>query len=186
MREDYAKFAALEGACVEFCDRVNAREHRITRRAPAVMLAEERARLHQLPEVASHALTTPGRPSIDEAHYPPRPAGAIERKPRARSADEQAFLQIGAGAEVWLIAAAAAGASRVRRKLAEAVDLAKLHGHEQVDEALRAAADAGRFADGDLAAILAHHGGEVIAFPARACEEQSLQRSTRSWEGFAG
>ena len=76
--------------------------------------------------------------------------------------------------------------TRVRRKLAEAVDLAKLHGSGQVDEALRAAADAGRFADGDLAAILAHQGGEVIPFPTRAGEEQSLQRSTRSWEGFGG
>ena len=41
--------AQLEAACVEFCDRVNTREHRVTRRAPAVMLAEERARLHPLP-----------------------------------------------------------------------------------------------------------------------------------------
>ena len=98
-------------------------------------------------EVARHALTTPGRPSIDEAHYPPRPAGALERKPRAVSADEVAFLQIGLGAEAWLIAAAAAGATRIRRKLAEAVDLAKLHGASQVDEALRAAGNAGRFAD---------------------------------------
>jgi hypothetical protein len=190
-----------------FCERVNTREHRITRRAPAVMLAEERDRLHRLPamartvcfgetrrvswqstisvggalysvpstlvdervwaradggelvvvhadsgdgphEVARHALTTPGRPSVDEAHYPQRPAGALERKPRAASANEEAFLAIGPGAQAWLIAAAAAGASRVRRKLAEAVDLAKLHGATQVDEALRAAADAGRFADG--------------------------------------
>ena len=38
-------------ACVEFCERVNTREHRVTRRAPAVMLAEERARLHPLPAV---------------------------------------------------------------------------------------------------------------------------------------
>ena len=82
----------------------------------------------------------------------------LERKPRAASADEEAFLQTGAGAEAWLIAAAAAGATRVRRKLAEAVDLAKLHGAGRVDDALRAAADAGRFADGDLAAILTHHG----------------------------
>ena len=245
LRDAYTSFAELEQACADFCERVNTREHRITRRAPAVMLAEERGRLHRLPaiahtvcfgetrkvswqstisvggalysvpstlvdervwvradggelvvvhadseagprEVARHALTTPGRPSIDQAHYPPRPAGAIERKPRAASADEEAFLQIGAGAEAWLIAAAAAGATRVRRKLAEAVDLAKLHGAGQVDEALRAAADAGRFADGDLAAILAHHGGEVIAFPTRASEQQSLQRSTRSWEGFGG
>jgi transposase len=240
---NYESFAQLETACASFCERVNAREHRITRRPPALMLVEERARLHRLPalphtvcfgqtrkvswqstisvggalysvpstlvdervwarvdgfelvivhadradgprEVARHALTTPGRPSIHDEHYPPRPAGAIERKPRAGSADERAFLEIGAGAEAWLVAAAAAGATRVRRKLAEAVALAKLHGPEAVDEALRAAADAGRFGDGDLAAILEHGQGRVIAFPARASEQQSLQRSTRSWEGF--
>ena len=49
LRGAYEDFAALERACEEFCDRVNAREHRITRRAPAVMLAEERGRLHRLP-----------------------------------------------------------------------------------------------------------------------------------------
>jgi hypothetical protein len=32
--------------------------------------------------------------------------------------------------------------------------------------------------------ILAHHDANVIAFPTRASEQQSLQRSTRSWEGF--
>jgi transposase len=244
LRGEYEDFAQLERACLEFCDRVNAREHRITRRVPAVMLVEERARLHRLPmvphtvcfghtrkvswqstisvggaiysvpstlidervwartdgselvvvhadgpdgphEVARHALTTPGRPSIRDEHYPPRPAGALERKPRARSSDERAFLQIGAGAERWLIAAAAAGTTKLRRKVAEATALAKLHGPETVDEALAVAADAGRFGDGDLAAILAHHcSGNVIVFPARASEEQSLQRSTRSWEGF--
>ena len=61
---------------------------------------------------------------------PGRP-GALERKPRARSAEEQAFLALGDGAEAWLIKAAAAGAQRVRRKMAEAVDLAKLHGTER-------------------------------------------------------
>src|SRR3954449_7770790 len=243
LRGAFADFAALEQACREFCDRVNAREHRITRRPPAVMLAEERERLHRLPsvphticfgqtrrvswqstisvggsiysvpstlvdervwaradgtelvvvhadgsdgprEVARHGLTTPGRPSIREEHYPPRPAGALERKPRASTADERAFLAIGPGAEKWLKAAAAAGTTKLRRKVAEATALAKLHGHETVEEALTAAADAGRFGDGDLAAILAHRGGQVIAFPARASEERSLQRSTRSWEGF--
>jgi transposase len=243
LRADYTSFAELEQACGAFCERVNAREHRITRRAPAVMLGEERARLHRLPalphtvcfgqtrkvswqstisvggalysvpstlvdervwarvdgselvivhadgadgprEVARHALTTPGRPSIHDEHYPPPPAGAIERRPRAGSLDERAFLAIGAGAEAWLIGAAAAGATRVRRKVAEAVALAKLHGAEAVDEALRAAADADRFGDGDLAAILEHGQARVIAFPARANEDRSLQRSTRSWEGF--
>jgi hypothetical protein len=109
----------------------------------------------------------------------------LERKPRARSAEEQAFLALGDGAEAWLINAGAAGAQRVRRKMAEAVDLSKLHGTEQVERALRACADAGRFGDGDLASILAHQraSGELILFPARS-EERSLQRSTRSWEGF--
>ena len=135
-------------------------------------------------EVARHRLTTPGRPAICDEHYPPRPAGALQRKPRARSAEEQAFLQIGDGAEQWLIKAAAAGAQRLRRKMAEAVDLAKLHGNADVDRALRTCADAGRFADGDLASILAHQQqtGELIRFPAP--EERSLQRSTRSWEEF--
>ncbi len=74
----------------------------------------------------------------------------------------------------------------MRRKIAEAVDLAKLHGQVEVDEALATAAAAGRFADGDLHAILAHHqqNGTVIPFPARVSEEQTLQRSTQAWEGL--
>ena len=243
LRGEYADFAELDAACEAFCDRVNTREHRITRRAPAVMLAEERARLHPLPavphtvcfgqtrkvswqstisvggaiysvpsslvdervwarsdgdelvivhadgpagprEVARHQLTTPGRPSIREEHYPPRPPGALQRHPKAGTLEEQAFLQIGPGAAEWLTQAAAAGTVRLRRKIAEAVALAKLHGAGDVDEALAAAAAAGRFGERDLAAILAHRGARVIEFPARASEQQSLQRSTRSWEGF--
>ena len=81
-------------------------------------------------EVARHPLTTPGRPSIRDEHYPPRPAGALERRPSAGTLEEQAFLAIGPGAERWLIEAAAAGTIRLRRKVAEAVALAKLHGSE--------------------------------------------------------
>jgi hypothetical protein len=70
--------------------------------------------------------------------------------------------------------------------MAEAVDLAKLHGADEVNRALEACARAGRFADGDIASVLAHHartgGGELVLFPAR--EESSLQCSTRAWEGF--
>jgi hypothetical protein len=89
-----------------------------------------------------------------------------------------------AGVDIERHAAVAAGTSKLRRKLAEAVALAKLHGEEAVGEALSVAAQAERFGDGDLAAILAHHqGGQVIVFP-RASEQASLQRSTRAWEGF--
>jgi transposase len=244
LRPAYGSFAELERACLEFCERVNAREHRVTRRPPAVMLSDERQRLHRLPkvphtvcfgqtrrvswqstisvggaiysvpsslvdervwarvdgselvvvhadgpegprEVARHPLTTPGRPAINDEHYPPRPAAALERRPRARSREERAFLELGPGAEQWLVKAAAAGATRVRRKLAEAVDLAKLHGPGEVERALAACAEAGRFADGDLAAILAHQAqGTVVPFPARASEQRSLQRSSKAWEGF--
>jgi transposase len=136
-------------------------------------------------EVARHQLTTPGRPAINDEHYPPRPAGALERKPRARSAQEREFLEIGDGAQQWLTHAAATGAQRIRRKMAVAVDLAKLHGSRQVSEALAICARSERFADGDLASILAHQQrATVIQLPLRASEESSLQRSTRSWEGF--
>ncbi|MBV9165991.1 MAG: transposase family protein [Solirubrobacterales bacterium] len=136
-------------------------------------------------EVARHQLTTPGRPSIDDQHYPPRPAGPLERKPRARSAEEREFLASGEGAERWLKRAAAEGTQRIRRKMAEAVDLAKLHGQGPVNEALERCASYGRFADGDLASILHHHQqATVIQLPLRAPEERSLQASTRSWEGF--
>ena len=107
-------------------------------------------------EVARHRLTTPGRPSICDEHYPPRPAGALERKPRARNSEEREFLQIGDGAERWLKQAAAEGTARIRRKMAEAVDLAKLDGTGPVNDALARCASYGRFADRDLASILAH------------------------------
>ena len=83
--------------------------------------------------------------------------------------------------------AAAEGASRVRRKMAEAVDLAKLHGTGPVNDALERCASYGRFGDGDLASVLAHQqqqaGGELLLFPARS-EEHSLQGSTRRWDGL--
>ena len=110
---------------------------------------------HQGPrEVARHRLTTPGRPSITDEHYPPRPAGALQRTPTARNGEERAFLAIGDGAEQWLIKAGAAGTQRVRRKMAEAVDLAKLHGASEVDHALRTRADAGRFAPKRLLLVI--------------------------------
>ncbi|MGH2892709.1 MAG: IS21 family transposase [Solirubrobacteraceae bacterium] len=136
-------------------------------------------------EVARHPLTTPGRPSIQDAHYPPRPAGALERTPRARSSEEREFLAIGDGAERWLKRAAAEGTARIRRKMCEAVDLSKLHGTGPVNEALERCASYGRFGDGDLASVLAHQqqraGGELVPFPARS-EQHSLQGSTRRWE----
>ena len=49
LRPVYDSFAELEAACEVFCEQVNTRVHRVTRRAPVDMLAEERARLHPVP-----------------------------------------------------------------------------------------------------------------------------------------
>ncbi|WP_240320060.1 hypothetical protein [Rhodococcus jostii] len=66
-----------------------------------------------------------------------------------------------------------------------AVELAAFVGVEAVDAALSVAADAGRFAEGDLSAIVAHHTataaetGLVIAD-----EAHSVQPGTAAWAGF--
>lgn len=129
-------------------------------------------------EVARHQRSTPGRPVIDDAHYPPRPAGPLGRRPKPTSAAETEFLAIGDGARTWLVEAAAAGTSRMKTKMAQAVDLARLHGQMSVDWALGHAAMFGRFADGDLASILAAHpAGERHT----AGEDHSLQPGTAAW-----
>ncbi len=46
---DYASFVEYRRACDEFCERVNARPHSVTRCPPIERLAQERERLHPLP-----------------------------------------------------------------------------------------------------------------------------------------
>lgn len=251
---EYHSFGQLEAACRDWCEQVNARPHRETRRAPAQALAEEQARLHPLPtrpftvafgttrrvnwdatvsvdgvrysvphqlvdtrvwvrfhgddlvitavdppidghgpgagpvQVARHPRSTPGTPSIQTEHYPPPSAAALadgQRAPRATSAQDAAFLALGPGAASWLVEAAAAGVRGIRRKMAEAVTLAKLHPPGQVDHALGTAATCGRFADNDLLRILAHHAGQTVSKPTtRASETHSLQPGTAAWSGF--
>lgn len=136
-------------------------------------------------EVARHQRAQPGRPSIRDEHYPPRSrqCDTAERVPRARTADEAAFLALGPGAAAWLVEAAAAGIRGVRRKMAEAVALAKLHGVDHVDRALGTTALAGRFADNDLIRILAHQRDDDTP-PTRASETHSLQPGTSAWSTF--
>ena len=110
----------------------------------------------------------------------------LARAPRARTGQEAAFLAIGDGAQQWLVEAAAAGANRIRTKMAEAITLAKLHGAEPVDRALGAAAAAGRFADGDLRAILDHQRHGPVTEPRRAGETHSLQPGTAGWARLGG
>jgi len=245
LREQYASFAELEAACQEFCDHVNARVHRVTRRAPVDMLAEELARLHPIPltphtvafgvtrtvpattpmvsfeggqysvparllgqtvwvrvhghgademivlvhvapsgplEVARHARATPGSPKINDDHFPHAPVGALERKPLARTTAEVEFLAIGDGARLWLSEAAAAGTTKIRVKMAQAVTLAKLFDTKDVDWALGHAAVHARFAEADLASILDHHQHATRSDAvSRAGEDGSLTQGTAGW-----
>ena len=248
--EAYDSFEQLQDACEAFCQKVNTRVHRSTRRVPEAMLAEERARLHpvaataftlafgltrQVPdntpmvtfevgqysvphtllgqtvwvrvagagdheqvvithlgehgpiEVARHERATPGSPRIDDDHFPPQPEGALERKPKARNVAEVEFLALGEGARMWLTEAAAAGTGKIRVKMADAVQLAKLFDAARVDWALGHAAVHGRFAEADLASILDHHhgghhgGGSPRAQQHRASENASLTQGTSGW-----
>ena len=143
-----------------------------------------------LAEVARHRLSTPGNPRIDLAHYPdhPQQPDGSPRRPRvkAATAEEEAFLALGAGAVAWLTEAAASGASRVRAKMAEAVELAALAGTAAVDAALGTAALAGRFGDGDLLSIVRHQAAVPADGPAAVADETySAQPGTSAWAGFS-
>lgn len=247
---EYSSFADLEAACAAFCETVNARVHRITRRAPVEMVAAERTRLHAIPahphtvafgltrqvpantpmitfeagqysvphpllgqrvwvrvhgrgvderivivhvgpggpvEVARHARATPGSPRMDDAHFPPAPAGALDRAPKAKSVDDAAFLALGDGARLWLSEAAAAGTTKMRLKMAQALALAKLFSATEVDWALGHAGVHARFAESDLASILDHHHASAAAGPThRATEDHSLTQGTNGWAALGG
>ena len=134
-------------------------------------------------EVARHQRSTPGHPMIDDAHYPARPAGPLGRRPKPTSAAEAEFLALGEGARLWLVEAASAGTSRIKTKMAQAVTLARLHGQIRVDWALGHAATYARFADGDLASILAAH---PVGERHTASEDHSLQPGTAAWGRLGG
>ena len=239
----YSSFAELEVACARFCEEINTRAHRVTRRAPVEMLAEEQPRLHRLPavaytaafgvartvgantpviahescsysvphqlrgetvwarphgehivithlgptgpvEVARHQRSTPGNPSYCDEHFGPTPEGPLHRIPRPTNNAEAAFLGLGEGAALWLAAAGETGVARPRPKMAEAVALAALHGTPTVDWALGHAAVMGRFAEGDLASIIAYHATAAPGDAYHAGPDHTLQPGTSTWEGF--
>lgn len=243
LADGYDSFAELRAATDAFMAKVNGRPHRVTRRKPADMLAEEQPRLHPVPadpyvaalgetrvvtrasviswggtrysvphqlidetvwvrvdgdeviiahrgqsgvaEVARHATAAPGNPQLDLSHYPQRSASRIlDHTPAPRTPGEAAFLALGPGAAAWLVRAAAAGTSRVNVKMDQAVELAAVYGHEQVDDALGAAAEAGRFAEADLASILAHRrrAGDCDRTVVAIGEAHSLQNGTGRWQ----
>ena len=110
-----------------------------------------------LAEIARHLLSTPGNPRICDEHYPHHRAerAAAAAAPPAHRC-RGGVPSLGEGAARWLIEAGAAGAQRIRSKMARAVELAAVVGAATVDQALGLAAITGRFADDDLPAIIDH------------------------------
>ncbi len=109
---------------------------------------------HAQDRVAEHPLIAPGEVSIVDEHYggaksPPR------RAVRPRTATERAFLDLGATAEAFLRAAAAAGQTRLPAHLSDIVALEAAHGRDALVAALERALTFRRFTADDVRAILA-------------------------------
>ena len=87
---------------------------------------------------------------------------------------------------MWLTEAAAAGTTKMRVKMNQALALAKLFDPGEVDWALGHAAVHSRFAEADLASILDHHAGTRTGqhIEHRASEDHSLTQGTSAWAGL--
>lgn len=138
-------------------------------------------------EVARHKLTRPGTPAIIETHFPPAPAGALERVIRPTNKAEEEFLALGAGAALWLKEAAAAGTGKIRHKMERAVTLAKVLGADEVDKGLGAAAVHQRFTHEDLISIVNTGNGKSHTTGGTHTvtdQDQWLSQGTGSWANF--
>ena len=140
-----------------------------------------------LVEIDRHELSTPGNPRIKDEHYPDHSPGngPKVRLLKPHDDEERAFLALGDGAERWLREACSSGVSRIRVKMAAAVELAALLGAAPVDRALGIAALAGRFEEGDLASIVEHLGRhDAIEDLVLADEAFFVQPGTSAWGEF--
>ena len=146
-----------------------------------------RDKVRGLVEIDRHELSTPGNPRIKDEHYPDHSPGngPKVRALKPKDDDERAFLAVGDGAERWLREACSSGVSRIRVKMAAAVELAALLGAAPVDRALGIAALAGRFEEGDLASIVEHLGRhDAIEDLVLADEAFFVQPGTSAWGEF--
>jgi hypothetical protein len=159
-------------ATVRFCSVRYSVPHRLVGKVVQVSATDrDVVIMHQGVPVAQHELLAPGEASISDAHYPtPAPTGVRALRPRTPS--EHAFLALGAQAEDYLRAAAAAGTARLHERLEEALTLARTRGEDQARAALARATTFGRFAHGDLGSIA---DGLRAAPPLSVAEAEPLQ-----------
>lgn len=158
-------------ATIRFCSARYSVPHRLVGETVTVQASDRDVVIMYLGvPVAQHALLAPGEASIADAHYPTSaPTGVRALRPRTTS--EHAFLALGAEAEDYLRAAAAAGAARLHERLEEALGLARTRGNDQARATLARAASFGRFAHGDLGSIA---DGLAAAPPSAVLDAQPL------------
>jgi hypothetical protein len=156
--------AAIERGQVRKVDRLSTVRFASARYSVPARLVGEQVRVsvagahvlidHGQQRVAQHPVIAPGEVSIVDDHYggprtPPR------RAVRPRTNVERAFLALGATAEAFLRAAAAAGQTRLPAHLADIVALEAAHGRDAVIAALERALLFRRFTAADVHAIMA-------------------------------
>jgi transposase len=140
-------------ATVRFCSARYSVPHRLVGQIVHVTATDRCVVIiHAGVPVAEHDLLAPGEASIVDEHYPTAPPTGV-RALRPRTPAEHAFLALGAEAEEYLRAAAAAGTARLHERLDEALGLARTRGEDQTRAALARATRFERFAFGDLASI---------------------------------
>jgi Integrase core domain len=116
--------------------------------------------------VAEHALVAPGETSVVEEHYGSARPDRPRRAPRARTADERAFLALGDVAAAFLTGAAAAGVANLAREIRAILTLHAAHGDAALLAALERAVQFRRWRADDVRSILAAAGGAPQPNPA--------------------
>jgi transposase len=116
--------------------------------------------------VAEHDLVAPGETSVVDAHYGSARPDKPRRAPRARTAEEKAFLALGDVAAAFLTGAAAAGVANLAREIHEILTLHAAHGQAALLSALERAVQFKRWRADDIRSILAAAGAAPQPTPA--------------------
>lgn len=135
--------------------------------------------------VAEHRQLAAGEASVLDEHYP-TPRRAPSRGPRARTDTEKEFLSLGAPAEAFIRAGAAAGMTMLPKEISRIVtELMPAHGPDAVAKALERAVRFGRFRTDDVASILAI--GPAVPEPADPGDQVVVDlpsAETRSFDAY--
>jgi hypothetical protein len=117
--------------------------------------------------VAEHTLVTPGETSVLDEHYGSAQPDKPRRAPRARTAEEKAFLALGDAAAAFLTGAAAAGVANLTREIRAILTLHAAHGDAALLAALERAVQFKRWRADDVRSILTAWGAAAGAAPSR-------------------